>query len=192
MTTASCLITSTPDFESPDQTPPFLQSQNATPDPRQIVVLQPDKDEITFSAFLRSEDANENVLTRLLLDYGTEFDGLPYTDSDNGTTLLPSGMEDRSRVASGKFRRGSFGGDITGCHRFTLMVSHAFNDNDCPVDLADSDAITWSVYICPKGSGDACPPMINPAVDCALPPKPAACPQFSPQGATSSSSGAAQ
>lgn len=191
MTTASCLITSTPDFESPEQTPPFLLSQNATPDPREIIALENPKGSLTFSAFVRSEDGGEPVQTRLLVNYGTASSPKrPYRFAEIGTTLGPSSMDDRSRVASGVFDNASY--NLVGCFRFTLMVSHAFDDNNCPLDLSDSDAITWTAYLCE--SADNCAPPIDPDVDCALPPDPTACPQFSPQATSSAStsSGAAQ
>lgn len=186
MTTASCLITSTPDFEPPAQTPPFLVAENATPDPRQLVIVQPDQDEVLFSAFVRSEDAEAKVGVRLLVDYGTESADTPFRIALQGKTVAASHMEDRTRLASAKWNRNTL--NLEGCHRFTLMVSHAFDDTNCPLDLADSDSLTWNVVICKPG--EDCPPLIDPSVDCALPLTPAACPQLSPElsGASSSAS----
>jgi len=186
MTTASCLITSTPDFEPPAQTPPFLVADNANPDPRQIVLVQPDTDDVTFSAFVRSEDASSSIYVRLFIDYGTQSpDGKPYRIAFNGKSVKASHMDDRTRVASASWNRGY---PLEGCHRFTLIVSHGVDDDDCPFDLADSDSITWNAQICVAGHD--CPGTIDPSVDCALPDNPASCPQISPElTSTSSSSG---
>lgn len=182
MTTASCLITSTPDFESPNRTPPFLVAEGASPDPRQIVVVQPDKRTIEFSAFLRSEDDKDDVETWLLVNYGTQVGPNPYGTPIPGNTLLPSTMDDRTRKATATWTYDSY--KFERCNRFTLMVSHAFDNNRCPLELSDSDSITWTVYICLPG--EDCPPQIDPALDC-VPLTPAACPQFSPELTSSSS-----
>lgn len=184
---SSCIITSTPDFEPPEPTPPFLVSENASPDLRQIVVVQPDQDEITFSAFVRSEDEKDDLVSvRLLIDYGTPSAGAPFGRAIKGKPVKSSTMADRSRIASAKLNRAV--DDLSGCHRFTLMVSHAFDEfTDCPVDLSDSDSLTWNVFLCTSDMPE-CPPPLDPASDCALPAAPASCPQFSSDVTTSSGS----
>lgn len=181
---ASCIITSTPDFEPPEQTPPFLVSENASPDLRRIVLIQPDQDEVPFSAFVRSEDDGQQVKVRLLIDYGLKSGESPFPKALNGKPVDASTMSDRSRVASAKWTRG--GDELTpGCHSFTLMVSHAFDDfTDCPVDLSDSDSLTWNAYVCATGMPECPPPLA--LSDCLLEDEPSSsCPQFSSDETTS-------
>src|SRR5262245_48557944 len=72
MTSASCLITSDPEFSDPQRTPPFLIVDKAQPSPLDIVILQATDIEKEFLAVVRSEDAGDPdpLEVKLALDYG--------------------------------------------------------------------------------------------------------------------------
>ncbi len=171
---ASCLVTSSPTFEDPPDTKPFLDFETATPDPRKVLVIESGVSSVEFRAFVRSEDRGRPVQGRLLLDYGfPSATGLPFRSSQNVKQLDASSFDNTSRVFSIKADLESVF-NVTGCHRITLMASHAFDDGTgCPVDPDDFTQITWTVIGCASEEGcptidfadpDACPPV---SVSCA-------------------------
>jgi hypothetical protein len=170
MLAGSCLVTSTPEFEDPAQTPPFLLADTAIPDPRQILLIENTQSGQIFSAVVRSEDVGEDVQVRLLLDYGWKNVqlGLPYQDLQQGNRVPASTWDQDGRVAR---VNADFLQSLRmepGCHRITLMVSHAFDDaTGCPVPEVDAEGnrtvddfsqITWTVVKC----GPAGCPTIDP------------------------------
>ncbi len=164
MLSASCLITSDPEFSDPERTPPFLLVDRATPDPRSIVVIHPTEPSRTFSAFLRSEDAGDPVAVRLALDYGDAgIQGRPFQDSNNQPTVKPGHFTDADpRLVIATCSVDELFMD-EGCHRLSLMVSHRFDDaSGCPVDDGDYDVVTWTVIRC---GATGCP-VIDPIAGC--------------------------
>jgi len=175
--TASCFITSTPDFKPPPQTPPALLAETANPPLGEIVINT--KDFMTFSANVRSQDAdNTPVRFELLVDYGfrhivqgpTGQITSPFAvNVESGVVGTSQTLNDTSRVAQGTWIRGNPFNFTRKCHRFTLIVSHAFAPDGCPVDLNDSSFLSWDVYDCPNGV-TACQMMgLDPTMDCAPP-----------------------
>jgi len=165
MLSGSCLITTDPEFNDPVQTAPFLVVDQATPDPRKIVVLQQaDNGPLTFAGFVRSEDVGDDLEVRLLKDYGKPGSGgKPYVASSPGITVQPGTWGQGARPVSATWTDDELG-LAPGCHRLTLMVSHKFADNGCPDDAGDYDAITWTVVRCaPEG----CLPL-DPEIPCLL------------------------
>jgi hypothetical protein len=165
--TASCLITSTPEFKPRSQTPPFLIATSADPPLGQLVILQPTSDELTFTAGVRSEDAGERVRVEYYVDYGfDQGNGKPFLFENPGIASLdPSTLEDTERPkASARWSRSDFG--LSGCHTFTLIVSHEFGDTvRCPTDIEDSSFLTWDAIICKPN--EPCPPSpFDPSLDC--------------------------
>jgi len=162
--TASCFITSTPDFKPPPQTPPFLISAGASPRLGSLVIYDPSVPKpLIFSAPVRSEDAGDPVQVELLTDYGfTAPDGRPFSDVQEGANVLPAAFSETARVAQVQWIPKQFS---TPCHRFTLMVSHDIVRGDgCPADLTDSDFLSWNVIVC--NGIDPCPPMLDPSTAC--------------------------
>ncbi len=169
---ASCLVTSTPDFEPPERTPPELVAALATPDLREVIRVDETTGTVNLGAAVRSvEDAGEGVRFRLFLDYGIPngFD-LPYQDVvDGGAVTEPTG-EDEVRRVSARWRPGN---DLSnGCHTLTLMVSHAFDETpqgpalDCPERLDDSSQLTWFVDFCRVPPCVEQPPCAEATVAC--------------------------
>jgi len=162
--TPSCFITSTPDFKPPPQTPPFLLGETASPTLGEIVTFHPG-DTINVSAGLRSEDDLSQVDVRLYVDYGRNTTpGQPYFGIPvQGTPVAPSTMLDTIPRHASVVWTPSPGSLSPGCHRITLMVSHAFatsfittGEVTCPANLSDSDALSWDFLVC---SDTMCPPL---------------------------------
>lgn len=127
---------------------------------------------VTFSAPVSSEeDLGETIKARLLIDYGVVNPvGAPFLGVIRGPELpVAVGAEGR-RVAVDWLPAGV--PVAPGCHTFTLMASHAFDETtDCPIDLADSSYLTWHVYVC---ADDACE-VGDPRFECPRPKK--SCPE---------------
>jgi hypothetical protein len=148
----SCLVTSSPDFQKPERTPPFLT--NLSPPPYQIIPLRSlpglprayPLQTITFEVV--SEDLQSKPLQAvMLLDFG----GFGVGDEPTrlwGTGNIPAGhinspprdpikadIQLNSNVAS------------PGCHSATLVVSHEFTDIGAtkitPKDEKDVATATW-------------------------------------------------
>jgi hypothetical protein len=186
---SSCLVISSPDFGSPERTPPFLVPDSADPDPRRVLVVTSDTSRVDFSAVVRSEDDGDAVEARLYIDYGfVNGAGQPFRTSvtDNATTLQPSTFDDDTRRAQVQWYTDSV--PISpGCHRFTLIVSHGFDSRSgCPLELADSSQITWTVLYCAPGA-ECPPPIVDPRTDC--PPIEARCPEVVSQATSASGAG---
>lgn len=180
MSLPACLVTSSPTFEDPERTPPFLVGPSAQPDIRYIKVVDATAVKppaVEFSAQVRSEDNGDDVLGRLVLDYGVPLGGpdYPYQDILKDLVSVPaSTMDDESRVLTAVWFPRS---DVTtaGCHTVTLFTTHEMNfEKGCPVDPTDFDSLTWTVLVCteapccdptlPPDAG-GCPPFQCPAVD---------------------------
>ena len=165
MSCASCLVTSSPELEDPEQTAPELIASSAKPDLPEILVIEPGTSRVTFSAEVRSEqDLGQPIFVRLYVDYGVESArDQPVLDSFSGVELLPSS-------SAGPARRASVDAVIpdgfSGCHTYTLIVSHAFDQvTNCPERLADSSQLTWQALIC-DDTGPCPPPIGDPRLDC--------------------------
>jgi hypothetical protein len=174
---SSCLITSTPDFGSVEQTPPFLLDASATPSSRDFLVIPADKVFQEFSAEVRSEDAGEPVEVVLYIDYGVENGaGLPYRRAIVNNANVDAGSFDDAvpRIASSKWYPG-IDPVVPGCHSFTLMVSHSFdNQTRCPSDVSDSSQITWQAVVCATADDcsfdpQACPKALTACGDAQAP-----------------------
>ncbi len=170
MSASACLVTSSPTFEDPPATKPFLEFETAQPDPRNVLILNENIDLLTFEAFVRSEDVGQKVEVRLLLDYGT-CNALqqPFLDSFDDADVAAGTFDEKDRLASVRYATVNLD---PGCHRLTLMASHAFDGaSGCPVDEEDFTQITWTVFRC---AGDDCG-AFNPA---SCPPIEASCTNF--------------
>lgn len=162
MNSSACLVTSTPSFDPPEQTRPFLVASSADPDPRGVLVVDSLNlpTSFDFTANVVSNDANAPVELKLYLDYGfTNIAGQPFRKSlGNPPALPPSTMDDEKRPPA-KARWFPGIDDVSfGCHTITLIASHRFDDTlECPVCRNDSSQITWPVFRC-----DSSKPMDTP------------------------------
>jgi hypothetical protein len=163
MATPACLVTSTPSFEPPKRTAPFLVAASALPDVRNMILMDarttPSK---VFSAEVVSEDNGQQVLGLLYVDYGYN---PPGTDQPframvaNIRELDPSTLTDPNARTMRVTWLPEITGTSSGCHTVTLIASHDFDrETQCPKCLSDSSQITWQVFVCNSAIGDDCKP----------------------------------
>lgn len=169
MLTPACLVTSTPEFEDPSPTAPLLLGANASPDLREIVMI--DQPAIEFRASVISEDADVSVKVRLLIDYGVQslINERPYLDAEVSIKEVPPGrLADGPRdVVAKLFPQQILWVPATGCHTVTMMVTHSFDqDLGCPVNLADSSQLTWQVIRCDESPCEPDFMDFDPRQDC--------------------------
>jgi hypothetical protein len=166
----ACLVTSSPSFEEPERTPPFLLGPSARPEQRQVKVvdLAPALP-VEFSATVRSEDNGADVQGRLVLDYGFKPPGgppgVPYRQPlGDPVSVEASTLDDMSRTLSAQWFTGS-NPTTVGCHYVTLFATHNIDFNTgCPADPADFDFLTWTVITCDSTAAPCCDPTL-PADD---------------------------
>lgn len=186
---ASCLVTPTPDFQPAPRTAPFLIAESASPKLQGLLVVDGNEKSIDFQALVRSEDGPDKVQVRLFVDYGRpRSENEPYQDFVSGLRLAPSTLDDPTpRTAKASWsRRGLI---TSGCHTFTLMVSHEFDDNQCPADSDDASSLTWFAYLCEPGL--PCDPNLMGMDNCIFQDPPTFCPKTTATTSTSTSTGTA-
>ncbi|MBK8251684.1 MAG: hypothetical protein IPK82_03340 [Polyangiaceae bacterium] len=163
MSLSACLVTSSPSFEDPEQTPPFLIGPTAQPTLHEIFVVdRSGPSEFPFSARVVSEDAGQDVLGRLVLDYGVPLPGpeIPFQEVLDDTIVAASTIDDESRTLTTQWYPTD---ETLGCHTVTLFASHAFNvDTRCPADPKDFDSLTWTVIVCDSVMAPCCDPTPPP------------------------------
>jgi hypothetical protein len=164
MATPACLVTSTPSFEPPKRTAPFLVAAGAQPDPRVMISIDERKTAPakSFTVDVVSEDNGQDVFFRLYVDYGFK---PPGTDQPfralfaNIPALESSTMSDTMERTVRFTWSPQLTGTGTGCHTLTLIASHDFDPaTQCPKCLSDSSQITWQLYVCDSTKVDECMP----------------------------------
>lgn len=164
MSLSGCLVTSTPSYEEPERTPPFLLSSGAKPDLLAITVIDVNGDPspVEFAAVLRSEDNGDTVFGRLVLDYGVAAPGGspdPYQRSIRDTSAPAGTLDGPPRTLAVTWNIGTTDKPTAGCHNVTLLATHeAYVDSGCPVDPADFDFLTWTIFVCDSSQGSCCDP----------------------------------
>ncbi|MCU0655879.1 MAG: hypothetical protein MUF64_11535 [Polyangiaceae bacterium] len=143
----SCLATSVDDFPEPAVSPPFLNGARATPPLAQVLLVDPaTSPAITFSAFVRSEDAGAELEARLVADW-------PSTNGTIQVTRLSAGSFSEERLLSFTWNPRAptliTGKPLDpGCHPISLVVSHQFNlFSNVPARLEDADSLVWWVFL---------------------------------------------
>jgi hypothetical protein len=161
---AGCLVTSVPEFEEPQQTPPFLVASAADPDIREFVLVVDGDDRKDFRAKVISEDRGEPVQVALYIDYGEPNAAMhPFRRSiAEFPDIAPGTLADGARPVNAQWFQDS--ADVEdGCHTITMMVTHEFDFRNCPMNLLDSSHLTWKVLRCT--SKELCE-KIDPLKDC--------------------------
>lgn len=169
MTLSSCLVTSTPSFEERKRTAPFLLSETADPDLREIMVIDVTEPVVVdFSVGVVSEDADTKVHGQLVLDYGVGVQGYdtPYV-SDIGRPVTldePGTLDDPPRTLSARWSLNKSNHPPLGCHNVALFASHEFDDaTGCSVDPVDFDYVLWTIILCDSAQeGTCCKPTADP------------------------------
>jgi hypothetical protein len=180
MSLEACLVTSSPTFEDPERTPPFLVAATAQPDLREILVVNKFEvsNPLVFSAGLRSEDNGESIVGLVVRNYGVEgSDTKPYEDELGRRVAEPGTLDDTSRRLSVPWYVNK--ADINGCANVSLLAMHKVDEiTGCPVDPVDFDFLTWTVIVC-EGSMDCCDPTAGPGEEDAC--SNLACPEIDPE-----------
>lgn len=160
----SCLVLSAPEFEEPDQTPPFLIATAADPDPREFVLVLDEDKRKDFGAAVLSEDRGEPVQVALYIDYGiSNAAGHPFFRSIAEFPEIPAGtMAEGPRAVSTQWFLDTANVE-PGCHSVTMIVTHHFDYRNCPKRMSDSSQLQWKVLRC--ATTDTCP-TIDPVKDC--------------------------
>ncbi|MFO0587510.1 MAG: hypothetical protein U0441_08225 [Polyangiaceae bacterium] len=152
-------MTSSPSYEEPKQTRPFLIAEASSPDVRQIKVVDlAGQFPLEFSASVMSEDAGEGVTARLVLDYGIAVDQHPYRQPlGDPDTIEAATLDDGPRTLTAKWESSFQTG--TGCHYATMFATHKLNfDTGCPVNPDDFSFLTWTVVVCKSTDAPCCDP----------------------------------
>jgi hypothetical protein len=161
-----CLVTASPDFAKPTQTPPFLT--NLVPPPYQAQFI-PNLSPISYAPArvvydVISEDLQSAPLEVLLL---LDFMGGRYEQDPLIFKPIPAGhLDSPRRTDSIDFLLPP--GTAKGCHSVTLLVSHEFvkdfTREISPKQTGDVAAVTWWYQV----GGDPTNPMLDIA-PCVIP-----------------------
>ncbi|WP_437586379.1 hypothetical protein [Sorangium sp. So ce1000] len=176
---SGCLILSSSDHETPPQTAPYLISSAASPSQLQVVYIH-EQDALDFGAAVLSEDHGVDVEIALYIDYGVRNSaGQPYRNHVYPFPVIEAGtMADGQRPFVRRWFLDS--PSVTeGCHTLTMVASHAFDTDVCPVDLKDMSSLTWQLINCDPD--DPSCPKSCPELACAASKCPS-CADFNPGG----------
>jgi len=160
---SACLVASTPEFDEPAQTRPFLVAAAADPDLREFLLVVDDDQRVDFRASVISEDRAEPLKIALYVDYGlTNNAGNPFRQSIADFPDIPAGtLKQGPRPVHAEWFLDS-AVVPPGCHTITMMVTHKFDFRKCPDRLADSSHLVWNILRCT--SAEAC--TFDPFKDC--------------------------
>jgi hypothetical protein len=169
LSSAGCLVTTTPTYDAPQQTPPMLVAAAAIPALSQVQyvtdnVSDPD---LRFSASVISEDAGQDVNFVAFIDYGSAPAPRPFTPDQvfPADDNLPAGTLEQGpratpevQIPKFNFAFGAGPNDTIGgvCHTVTMMASHDSLRKGCPKCITDSSLLTWFVIRCPGDEGSTC------------------------------------
>ncbi len=172
LSSTGCLITSTPDFGSPQQTPPLLVAGSAHPSLTETLTIVPNNADVAdpiFSASVLSEDDGEPVQIELLIDYGDPSKNNPFQHQQGGTQHVDPGTLSEGPRPTGDIRLDHSLLTVPParvpivpmpiCHTVTMIATHNFvNGGGCPLCITDSSTLTWLYVACPESDGRSCPP----------------------------------
>jgi hypothetical protein len=158
---SACLIPEAPEYGAPEKSPIFIINDTISPNPRNLLSLTVSTDNRShaFSFKIRSEDANEEVVAVLYIDYKHKLG--QFIDDRNYPPVTfnePRTISLDLTVPDPRF-------ETPGCHTVTLMVLHKSGWDDgkrevigTPDDLA---SVTWFVSLerpgVPPAQLSACP-----------------------------------
>jgi hypothetical protein len=158
-------VTSVPEYEAPQQTPPFMIASTADPPTWDILSFKLEADTqayapVTFSVEVVSEDIGTDVEALFYLVPHVEPLSL-YADDveiDAGGKIPAGSLDSPPRVLSKSFRPPRFNDDMAPlCFTLFWVAAHRFDtQTDCPapsVDATgaerdDSSRLTWTVLLC--------------------------------------------
>lgn len=169
----SCLVATTPQFSEPQVGPIIVTPEE--PDTRAVIVFDISAVRGTgvfphVRVALRSEDGTapnaSPVQGRLFSDYGSPTVHGLYQQVQVLADIEPAHLTDPAREVDVEWDPNE---TLTlGCHTITLMLSHGFDDRNCPLSSDDMAEVSWFAVICDSsmpgqddcnhiGFGDAAP-----------------------------------
>ena len=137
----ACIIEDPPPYTQPQQTPPRLDLRKAVPLVDQIIVASRN-DRIPFNVPVASEDAGDDLIAHLLLNYQGE-GGLPI---QVGSRRLPAAtLDEVNREIEIEW---TIDPSVqAGCQRLTLLVSHRLNfDPEKFAEVVDKSDVALAVW----------------------------------------------
>jgi hypothetical protein len=161
------LVTSSPDFTPPERSrPEIVTNDEFSPKPAlgEFTLFYPTAGEyspVEFSAWVQSEDADQDVRTVLLIDYGDEsgVSNGPYRSFVLGEPLSAGTLAQGPRgpvTISWRPQKQ----ETPGCHTLTLLVTHDFREEYgaflCPRIPQDASTVTWFAAVCETENPDEC------------------------------------
>ncbi len=153
---AGCIVAGPPDYKDPTQTPPVLDLNGADPSILQIIERAPGE-QITFKIKVRSEDAGDDLIALLYIDYGATTQAL-----EANQTIAASTFDDTNREVNFAWTVPNI---QRGCRQLTLLVTHTKHTSILgPTDNNDIALVTWFLNVadpdgtnvlaqCPKTAG---------------------------------------
>jgi len=160
LSTTGCLVADAPTYGPPQKRPPVIDSQNVEPSPYEVVVFPPRSPAKTFTVPVRSEDAGEDLVGTLVVDWR-----LPSQEQVADQAIPASTFDKTDRKYQVSWRPDQ--SIQTGCgHTLTALIMHEENFDDGP-DLPKPDAedwdiasVTWQLNVEPTTQGviETCPP----------------------------------
>jgi hypothetical protein len=153
---SGCIVAEAPDYGPSQRTPIYLSEPHPTPSNLQVLVTGPVG--IAFGVTVRSEDAGEDIVSVMYVDYkhaGTRQSVLEKHHH-------PASTFDNPRPITYPVTAMDFNGRDGVCHSLTLMVMHESgwdDDNDVPLGSpSDLATMTWFTSVNDMGSPlSSCP-----------------------------------
>ncbi len=144
---SACLIPEAPEYGAPEKTPIFIINDTIRPNPRELLRLSVTGDEAShaFGFKVRSEDANEEVVAALYVDYKHEGGDLVLDVNFDPLTF------NQERSISLFLTLPDPGVKSPACHTVTLMVLHESGWDDFKKEIigtpSDLASVTWFVSL---------------------------------------------
>jgi hypothetical protein len=169
MSSTACLVVSPPEYEQPKRTAPFLVAEEAYPILEKTIEVDDTEGFVEFGGAVLSEDNGAPVEVALYIDYGqSNAAGHPYKNRVYPfEPILPGTIADGPRKFQGKRWYLDSAPVAAGCHTITMMASHEFGANVCPLSVDDSSFLVWRIAKC-DANGNDCPAHCEP-LECSKP-----------------------
>jgi hypothetical protein len=113
---SSCILAPPPEYRDPVRSRPLLEVYKAVPSITDIVVWSTGMMAIPFTIPVRSEDAGQDLIAYLVIDYGT---GVA-TEKTLSSQRVPASTYDQSRPLQFSWLPNT----SPGCHVISLVVAH--------------------------------------------------------------------
>jgi hypothetical protein len=147
--TTGCLVADAPTYGPPQQRPPVINWEGVDPSPYDLLVIEPNTPARTYTVPVRSEDAGEELVGTLVVDWQQPGGQLQVHDRE----IPASSFDDVTRSYQAEWSPNT---DVTpGCgHTLTALIMHKSNFDDGP-DLPkpgvewDIASVTWQLNVFP-------------------------------------------